>query len=101
MKDLPHHIKKLNRRIVRSMHRESMEEELPELPTWPVTKRQEKKKAKIKMREETRARPSSAKTPEERNKIMKGGRKGRIPVFDQNKGTAKRANPSKKKTPRI
>lgn len=101
MKDLPHHIKKLNRRIIRSMHQEVAEELLPELPTWPETERQKKKKAKIKMRDETRARPSSDLTPEQRNKIMKGGRKGRVPVFDQNKGTTKRAKASQKKTPRI
>ncbi len=98
MKDLPHHIKKLNRRIIRSMHKEGEEELLPEIPAWPDSERQKKKKAKIKMRDETKARPSSDLTPDERNKIMK---KGRVPVFDQNKGTTKHVRASKKKTPRI
>jgi hypothetical protein len=97
MKDLPHHIKKLNRRIIRSMNREEMAE-LPEIPARPDTGRQKKKKAKIKMRDETRARPSSDLTPDERNKIMK---KGRVPVFDRNNAEPKHARTSKKKTPRI
>jgi hypothetical protein len=99
MKDLPHHIKKLNRRVIRSMHREEMEEELPEVPTFPESDRQRKKKAKIRMRDETRAKPSSDLTPDQRNKIMK---KGRVPVFDRtNNAKPKHARSSKKKTPRI
>lgn len=101
MKDLPHHIKKLNRRIIRSMHREELEEELPEVPTRPVTKGQMKKKAKQKMKEETLARPSSDLTPDERNKIMKGGHKGRVPIFDRNNAAPKHGAASKKKTPKI
>lgn len=98
MKDLPHHMKKLNRRIVRSMHRAEMEEELPEVPTWPDSKGQKKKKAKIKMKEETLSRPSSDKSPEERNRTMKTGR---VPIFDRNDAVPKHAGPTKKKTPRI
>jgi hypothetical protein len=102
MKDLPHHIKKLNRRIIRSAHREEGLEELPEIPRQPETVRQKKKKAKIKMRDETQAKVSSHLSPDERNKIMKGGRKGRVPVFDRiNNATPKRTRNSKKKTPRI
>lgn len=101
MKDLPHHMKKLNRRIIRSMHREEKEEELPEVPTWPVTTKEKKKKAKEKMKDETLARPSSDLTPEERNKIMKGGRQGRVPIFDRNNAEPKHTRASKKKTPRI
>lgn len=97
MKDLPHHIKKLNRRIIRSMHREEMEDTLPEVPTWPETERQQKKKAKIKMRDETRSRPTSDKTPEQKNRAMKE----RVPIFDKNNAAPKHAKPTSKKTPRI
>lgn len=98
MKDLPHHIKKLNRRVIRSMHREE-QAELPEVPTFPVTDREKRKKAKIKMRDEKRARISSDLTPDERNKEMKGGR---VPVFDRtNNAKPKHTRASKKKTPRI
>ncbi|PIS02489.1 MAG: hypothetical protein COT85_05700 [Chlamydiae bacterium CG10_big_fil_rev_8_21_14_0_10_42_34] len=99
MKDLPHHMKKLNRNIIRSMHREEMQEELPEIPTFPETQHQKKKKAKIKMRDEKKAKAITHPTPDERNKIMK---KGRVPVFDRtNNAEPKHARPSKKKTPRI
>ncbi len=78
------------------------EEQLPEVPTWPVTEREKRKKEKAKMRDETQARPSSDLTPDERNKLMKGGRKGRVPVFDRtNNAKPKHARPSKKKTPRL
>jgi hypothetical protein len=100
MKDIPHHMKKLNRRVIRSMHREEVQEErLPDVPTFPETKRQKRKKAKIKMRDETRSHPPTSPTPEERNKIMK---KGRVPVFDRtNNLEPKHTRSSKKKTPRI
>ena len=99
MKDLPHHMKKLNRRIIRSMRREDTGEELPAIPTWPDSEREAKKKAKIQMREKTLARPSSQPTPDERNKVMK---KGRVPVFDRtNNAKPKHAAPSKKKTPKL
>lgn len=99
MKDLPHHMKKLNRRVIRSMHREeNAETQLPEVPTFPVTKKEARKKAKIKMRDETRARVPSHPTQEERNRIMK---KGRVPVFDRESAEPKHARPTKKKTPRI
>ena len=98
MKDLPHHIKKLNRQIVRSMRKLEAENLLPNLPVWPDSKRQKKKKAKIRMRDETRSRPIVKKTPEERNQEMK---KGRVPVFDRQNAAPKHARSSKKKTPRI
>jgi hypothetical protein len=100
MKDLPHHIKKLNRRVIRSMHREEMQgDQLPDIPTLPETKQQQKKKAKIKMRDQTRARAPTHLSDDERNKVMK---KGRVPVFDRmNNLEPKHARPSKKKTPRI
>ena len=98
MKDLPHHIKKLNRNVLRSMHREEAAEALPDIPTWPETVRQRKKKAKIRMRDETRAHIPTDLTEDERNKIMK---KGRVPVFDRNSAAPKHAKATRKKTPRI
>ena len=101
MKDLPHHIKKLNRRIIRSARRELLEEELPEVPVWPDSKTEEKKKEKRKRRTEREARSPLGKMPEERNREMRGGRRGRVPVFDQNKGEPKGTRPTKKKTPKL
>lgn len=97
MKDLPHHIKKLNRRIVRSMHRETTEEILPDIPAWPDSDRQKRKKAKIKMKKERLARTPIHKDPEERNKEMRK----RVPVFDKNSMLPKHAKASQKKTPQI
>jgi hypothetical protein len=98
MKDLPHHMKKLNRRVIRSVHREeAAEAEMPEIPNWKPTKQSLKKKAKIQMRDKTLGRAPTSKTESERNWEMKK----RVPVFDQNNGTRKIAKPTKKKTPRI
>ena len=82
MKDLPHHIKQLNRKMIRSARRssEEMGEELPEVPTWPETVLERRKKAKRTMAKKRKARVPTGKTPEERNKEMK---KGRVPVFDR------------------
>ena len=100
MKDLPHHIQKLNRKIIRSARREGGEE-LPEIPTWPETAIERRKKQKREMKAEREARAPMGKSPEERNKEMRGGRQGRVPVFDQNKGSQKYQKGSKKKNPRI
>ena len=98
MKDLPHHIKKLNRKIIRSMHREEIQEELPEAPPWSDSPAQERKKHKREMKAEREAHIPMGKTPEERNQEMK---RGRVPVFDRNNAAPKHQKPSKKKTPRI
>ncbi len=98
MKDLPHHMKKLNRKVIRSAQREEREEKLPEVPTWPVTKQEKRKKAKQKIKQEREAHVSSRATPEEQNKVMK---KGRVPVFDRENARPKRTPPTKKKTPRF
>jgi hypothetical protein len=100
MKDLPHHIKKLNRRIVRSVHREELEEgfEMPPIPNWEMTAKQKKKQAKQKIKKERLSRTPSDLTPEERNRKMKN----RVPVFDRlNNAKPKRELPSKKKRPKI
>ena len=98
MKDLPHHIKKLNRQVLRDARRAEQEENLPEIPNWPDNERQKKKKAKIRMRIEAQNRPNTHKTAEERNQEMK---KGRVPVFDRNNAEPKHARPTHKKTPKI
>lgn len=91
-------MKKLNRRVIRSARREEKEEVLPDLPVWPDSEREKRKKVKIKMREETNARVPTHPTEEERNRTMKTGR---VPIFDRNKAAPKHARPTKKKTPRI
>lgn len=104
MRDLPHHMKKLNRRVIRSVHREEeMELQMPEIPGPAKRPREQlRRQEKIRMRNQTQARIPSDPNPVERNKIMAGGRKGRVPVFDKtNKAKPKRGNPSRKKTPGI
>jgi hypothetical protein len=100
MKDLPHHMKKLNRRVIRSSLREP-EEELPEnMPGLPPFQKSEEEKRKIEkreMRDLTTSRTPIHDTPDERNRKMKR----RVPVFDRNNAVPKRARPTKKKTPRI
>ena len=92
MKDLPHHIKKLNRRVIRSAHREELAEEEYEISgqPWSQTKRQVKKQAKQKIKEEKLARTPHPPTPEERNQKMKH----RVPIFDRNNAKPKSARPT-------
>ena len=102
MKDLPHHIKKLNRRVIRSNHREEVNvEAMPDLPNWVLSAAAKKKQAKLAVKKTKIASVASPSTPEERNKKMKGGREGRVPIFDKNNQEPKHARASKKKTPRI
>lgn len=104
MKDLPHHMKKLNRRVVRTERRMVKEEEgygekIPAPPKQAVRpKKQVRKQVKTEMKKERKARSPQKKTAEERNWEMKK----RTPVFDRNKAKPKAgARASKKKTPRI
>lgn len=105
MRDLPHHIKKLNRRIIRSIHREELDEEayglemkMPSPPNWKKSERQIKKQAKDKIRKERMARTPSPLTPAEKEKKMIH----RVPVFDRlNNAKPKTTKPTRKKTPRI
>lgn len=105
MKDLPHHMKKLVRRVVRSEHR-LMEEEALENPNEMEfqsphverPKEQIRKQKKSEMRKETLAHVPEHPTEEERNRKMKH----RVPVFDrQNNPRPKVGAKAKKKTPRI
>jgi hypothetical protein len=106
MKDLPHHMKKLNRRVIRSEHRlieneiDNMEEE--SIATHPThierPKEQLRKQAKSEMRKETLAHTPEHPTSAERNNEMKH----RVPIFDRlNNPRPKAGARSKKKTPRI
>lgn len=103
MKDLPHHIKKLNRQVVRSIHHEEMEDasfdsKMPSPPNQPPTVHQKKKQAKEHMRQERLARKPVHKTEEERNWEMQH----RVPVFDRlSNPRPKGTKPTRKKTPRI
>lgn len=107
MKDLPHHMKKLNRRIVRSEHRlieselESMEEANVPMQTINIErpKEQIRKQIKSRMRKETESHIPEHFTPEEKNRKMKH----RVPIFDR---TSHPRHPiegalAKKSTPRI
>lgn len=103
MKDLPHHIKKLNRRIIRSIHHLEEEEanfdsRMPSPPAWKETASSARKKTKAKLRKERESRPPVHKSAEERNWEMKH----RVPVFDRTSHPRpKAARPTHKKTPRI
>ena len=84
MKDLPHHMKKLNRRVIRSENRlleTELEgvEETAQTPQVERPKEQLRKQAKSEMRKDTEARTPDSLTPEERNRQMKE----RVPVFDR------------------
>ena len=97
MKDLPHHLKKLNRRVIRDLHRLERDEglELPDLPPRKQTERELKKIAKRKLRAEREARAPSDLTPDERNRKMKH----RVPIFAWDNNPKLKINRSKKKTP--
>lgn len=101
MKDLPHHIKKLNRRVIRSVHREELEEDNWNAATLPAPQKQtaqeQKKIKKRKLKAERQNRNPVHLTEEERNRKMKA----RVPIFDRNKAKPKKAKPSRKKVPRI
>jgi hypothetical protein len=104
MKDLAHHLKKLNRQIVRSAHREEMEED-----TWeeapkpsPYAKKQTaselKKQVKRKAKKVGAKRTPTPKTTAEKNRLQKK----RVPIFDRNKAKPKvGARKTHKKTTRI
>jgi hypothetical protein len=103
MKDLAHHMKKLNRKIIRSIHREEMEEsewdESQSLYARKQTPRQIKKQAKEIITKTRKARPATPLTPDQKNRKMKN----RVPIFDkQNNAKPKQgARKTQKKTPRI
>jgi hypothetical protein len=101
MKDLPHHIKKLNRRVVRSIHREDLAEEEYEAapPARKQTAQELKKIAKRQRSKIGGARAATPLSPSEMNRRMKQ----RVPIFDRlnNAKPKSSARPSQKKRPRI
>jgi hypothetical protein len=100
MKDLPHHRQQLNKKTIRSLHRQEVQDEqFPEIPPRPLSEKQKKKQAKEHVRQEKLAQPPHIQTPEERNKKMLH----RVPVFDRINNAKPKlgARPTHKKTPRI
>jgi len=82
MKDLAHHLKKLNRQIIRSAHREEMEEEafeeqepLPSLPKKQIVKelkrRVGRETRKVRAKKASPAKAPKIKTQEERSPYAK------------------------------
>jgi len=105
MKDLPHHMKKLNRRIIRSEQRlieneqENLEEENINLQSLQIERPREqiRKQIKSEMRKETLAHIPDHSTTDEQNREMKH----RVPVFDRlSHQKAKVGAKPKKKSPR-
>ena len=102
MKDLPHHMKKLNRRVIRSEHRE-MELESFELnqsmqaPQNERPREQMRKIAKEEMRKEAVDFTQPTPTSEDRNREMKH----RVPIFDRTSHPRPKqgAKPKKKAPP--
>jgi hypothetical protein len=85
MRDYPHHMKKLTRRVIRSERRLEREDETrvdqlpnPPQPT-PRPHSQLRKQQKTKMREERHAHIPSDLTPEQRARKMRN----RVPIFDR------------------
>jgi hypothetical protein len=85
MKDLPHHMQKLNRRVVRSEHRiiemelENPEEIPSQTPRFERPGEQIRKQKKEIMRKNTRAQTPQHLNEDERNQKMKH----RVPIFDR------------------
>lgn len=79
MKDKSHHMKNLNRKVIRSINREEgLEKKLPEVPTWESSEREKRKKIKRANAKKRKERAPKKKTVDERNQILK---KGRVPVL--------------------
>ena len=101
MKDLPHHQKKLNRQVVRSMHKNELEEEAyemttPGIPEWERTEKQKKKQAKARKRVDKKNGAKHVKDGDEKNREMKH----RDPVLEKSSHPPMK-NASSKKTPPV
>jgi hypothetical protein len=103
MKDLPHHMKKLNRRVIRSEQR-LLETELEnpqkglsaQTPQIERPKEQVRKQIKSEMKKETQAHIPTHPTEQQRNQQMKH----RVPIFDRlSHPRPKVSSKPKKKTP--
>jgi hypothetical protein len=71
MKDVPNHMKKLNRQVVRSERRsKDQEETFADEFRRPESEKQKKKKAKLERKKEHEEHISMPLTPDEQNKKM-------------------------------
>jgi hypothetical protein len=90
MKDLPHHMKQLNRKILRSVQRELTDDEL-----YTMAPAEEHFRNPIKNKKKPKHphhKPLDIPTNDERNREMKH----RVPIFDRNNAKPKHAKPSSK-----
>lgn len=98
MQDLPHHMKKLNRKVLRSERLDPKPEELYVTPAPIRPKSTEKRLYKQAMRKAKQAHIPEAPSIEERNREMKF----RVPIWDKDSHQhPKVQKPTRKKTPRI
>ena len=98
MKDVPHHMSRLNRKVVRSSQREEIEEEFFNPWAKPKTAAQQKKQTKAQISKVKAKAPHTPLTAEEKNRRMQE----RTPVFDRwNNPRARGMKATRKKTPRI
>lgn len=75
MKDLPHHIKQLNRKVLRSEKREEKAEgDYEKEYEWDRTEKQKKKQAKEARKQAKQEQVPHPEEPEEKNKLEKSGR---------------------------
>ncbi|HSX13742.1 MAG TPA: hypothetical protein VLE96_04895 [Chlamydiales bacterium] len=100
MKDLPHHIQKLNRRIIRDAHREELSDNTIETNALErhLPQGQIRKQEKIRQAKKRKEHIPHSYTPEEQNKLQAK----RNPVFfSKNHQKPKTTRATRKKTPRI
>ncbi|MDE3055950.1 MAG: hypothetical protein KGI80_04590 [Verrucomicrobiota bacterium] len=98
MKDLPHHIKKLNRNVLRSVRREDKAEEVFETAARPPSREAKRKHKKQEIRAERLAHVPIHPSEEERNRQMRH----RVPMIERtNDAIPKHTRPSRKKVPPI
>ena len=99
MKDIPHHMRKLNRKVIRSEHHEKgvIKEDSLTAPNLQ-TEKQVKKQAKAQITKRRNARVPTHPSEEERNKKLAH----QIPIFHSvGHGPRKITRKARKKTPRI
>jgi len=83
MRDLPHHVKQLNKKVIRSERRESKKEEeleqklLEEKARFEETTSQARKKQKLGQKKKAKSHVPHPQTPEERNTLMNK----RVPIM--------------------
>ncbi len=93
MKDIPHHMKKLNRHVIRDAQREEAGAE--SYPPFTQSDEEKRKIEKREMKKERNEHVPQHPTEDQRNQDMKH----RAPIFDRNNAAPKHGKSSKKKTP--